>query len=52
MFQKYYNKPIDEDKLKKISEGFYSPAEIINVYIMYKDDSDKFMERLMTNVKI
>jgi SpoVK/Ycf46/Vps4 family AAA+-type ATPase len=52
MFKKYYNKVIDDKKLKKIKNKFYSPAEIINFYIMYKNEPDKFVQRLMMNEKI
>lgn len=51
MFQKYYNKPINKTLLKNINNDFYSPAEIINFYLLYKNDSKKFMERLLTNTK-
>jgi len=51
MFIHYYKKPIDANKLKKIKKYFYSPAEIINCYVLYKDEPNKFMERLMQNKK-
>jgi len=51
MHLQYYNTNIDEEKLKKINVCFYSPAEIINCYVMYKDDSEAFMERLAKNEK-
>lgn len=49
MYKKYYNMDIDETKLKEIKEYFYSPAEIINCYVMYKNEPDEFMFRLMKN---
>jgi SpoVK/Ycf46/Vps4 family AAA+-type ATPase len=51
MYKRYYNVNIDERKLKKIEEKFYSPAEIINCYVMNKDNSRAFIERLMQNEK-
>jgi len=51
MYERYYSERIDERKLKKISEYFYSPAEIINCYVMNKDDSVSFIGRLMKNEK-
>jgi len=51
MFQKYYNKQINKTLLKNINNDFYSPAEIINFYLLHKNDSKKFMERLLTNTK-
>jgi len=35
--------------LKKIKERFYSPAEIINCYVLYKDDPAGFIARLQQN---
>ena len=51
MFQKYYNKQINKTLLKTINNDFYSPAEIINFYLLHKNDSKKFMERLIENRK-
>jgi SpoVK/Ycf46/Vps4 family AAA+-type ATPase len=51
MYKRYYNVNIDERKLKKIADKFYSPAEIINCYAMNKDSPKEFMERLMRNEK-
>ena len=52
IYEKYYNLHIDEKMLKKIKEDYYSPAEIINFYIMYKDDPMLFLERLTKNIKL
>lgn len=46
MYNHYYGLTIDEKRLKKIKERVYSPAEIINRYVMYKDEPDKFIESL------
>jgi len=51
MFTHYYKRPVDKNKLAKIKNEFYSPAEIINCYVLYKDHPNKFMERLMQNKK-
>jgi hypothetical protein len=51
MFTHYYKQPIDNNKLKKIKNEFYSPAEIINCYVLYKDSPANFMDRLMKNKK-
>jgi ATP-dependent 26S proteasome regulatory subunit len=51
MHKRYYNVVIDERKLKKIKDKFYSPAEIINCYVMNKDSPRDFIERLMQNEK-
>jgi len=46
-----YGKNIDNDVLKKINECFYSPAELINIYVTNKEE-DKFVERLLQNKKL
>ena len=51
MYQHYYKLDIDPNHLKKIREFFYSPAEIINCYILHKTEPDKFIERLTKNKK-
>ena len=55
MYYKYFKCAIDERNLKKIKPDFYSPAEIINIYTefkQHKDSKNKFMERLMKNIKV
>jgi hypothetical protein len=51
MYKQYYNENIDERKLKKIRDKFYSPAEIINCYVMNKEEPSMFMSTLMKNEK-
>jgi hypothetical protein len=46
-----FNKEIDTEKLKEIKEFFYSPAELINIYITYKEEN-AFIERLLLNKKV
>ena len=48
----YETSTIDTEMLKKVTPMFYSPAEIINIYLMYKNEPDKFMQRLILNTKI
>lgn len=50
MYTHYYGEEMDADELEKIRDRFYSPAEIINCYIIYKDEPEKFTERLMKNI--
>ena len=52
MYEKYYNMSINKNELKKIENEFYSPAEIINFYVLHKNNPKKFMERLMENKKL
>lgn len=51
MYKRYYNVTIGEKVVKKIKDKFYSPAEIINCYVMYKDDPNAFITRLAKNEK-
>ena len=51
MYKRYYNSCIDDRKLKKIKEYFYSPAEIINCYVMNKNEPNEFIARLQRNEK-
>jgi len=52
MFMHFYGTPIDESLLSKITPGLYSPAEITNLYIMYRDDMEGFMTRVCDNWKV
>jgi hypothetical protein len=38
--------------LKKIKPYFYSPAEIVNLYVGNKDDEQAFLKRLIQNKKV
>ena len=46
-----FEKNIDISVLEKINEHFYSPAELINIYVTHKEE-DKFIERLLQNKKL
>ena len=52
MFMHFYGTPVDESSLSKITPGLYSPAEITNLYIMYREDMEGFMTRLCENQKV
>jgi ATP-dependent Zn protease len=52
MYQHFYKKPMNEKDAAKIKEEFYSPAEIINLYILHKESPTKFIKRLIQNQKI
>lgn len=52
IYEKNYKKTINMDDLKKINSELYSPAEVINIYILYINSSEQFMTRLMENKKI
>lgn len=46
-----FNKEIDNKKLVKIKQFLYSPAELINIYVSYKNEN-QFIQRLMQNKKL
>lgn len=46
-----FNNKIDNTKLLKVKEYFYSPAELINIYVSNKNET-AFMDRLLENKKI
>ena len=51
LYEHLFNQKIDEPTLLLINEYFYSPAELINIYI-YHNDVDRFTERLLMNKKV
>jgi len=52
MYNHLFKKKIDINELNKINDRFYTPAEIINIYINEEQDSDKFIKRLQMNVRV
>jgi chaperone BCS1 len=52
IYSHLFNGLIDQDKLLSISNYFYSPAEILNIYINEDRDSDRFINRLLLNVHL
>jgi len=44
-----FEEKIENEKLQTINEHFYSPAEIINVYMNEERDKEKFISRLCKN---
>ena len=50
MYKHLFEKDIDVELLKNVKEYYYSPAEIINMYVSYKDENE-FMNRLLENRK-
>jgi ATP-dependent 26S proteasome regulatory subunit len=51
MYTHFFGTEIDTEQLKKVNEYFYSPAEIVNIYISTKTEMG-FMSRLLENTKI
>jgi len=46
MFKHFYKREIDTHVLAKIKNKFYSPAQIINYYILNKDNPEEFIKML------
>jgi hypothetical protein len=51
MHHHFFGTEIDTDALKKVKEYFYSPAEIVNMYISFKTEQG-FLARLLRNEKV
>jgi len=51
IYNHLFEKTIDPSILEKINEYFYSPAELINIYVTHKEE-EKFIERLLQNKKL
>ena len=49
MYKHFFDQDLPDDKLSKIPDKFYSPAEIINIYMKENRDKNKFIDRLSTN---
>lgn len=49
MYGHYFKEKINEAMLAQINEHFYSPAEIVNIYVETNYDADAFLNRLILN---
>ena len=49
MYKHLFNEDIEINKLEKIKQHFYSPAEIINIYMNEERNKERFMKRLCKN---
>jgi SpoVK/Ycf46/Vps4 family AAA+-type ATPase len=49
IYEHLFCEVLDEDSLKNITSNFYSPAEIINIYMNEQRDKNKFIDRLSKN---
>lgn len=49
---KYYGKKLKTSQINNIEEYFYSPAEIINIFKLYKNDFSGFVSRLQKNERL
>ena len=51
MYSHLFDNKIDIKMLENVTEYFYSPAELINIFVTYKNE-EQFMKRLLENKKI
>jgi len=51
MHHHFFGTEIDKEALKNVTEYFYSPAEIVNMYISFKSEQG-FLNRLLENKKV
>ena len=49
MYSHLFDEKIENDYLKNIKENFYSPAEIINIYMNEERNKERFINRLCKN---
>jgi len=52
MYQHFYKERLSEKIVGKMKPKFYSPAEIINIYILNKHDPEGFIKRLLLHKKV
>lgn len=52
MYVHLFGDTIEDEKLEKIQECFYSPAEIINIYMNEDRNKERFIQRLNKNEHI
>jgi hypothetical protein len=52
MYQHFYKDRLSKKIVEKMKSKFYSPAEIINIYILNKDDPEGFIKRLLLHKKV
>jgi hypothetical protein len=51
VYMHLFGSKISATKLKKVKENFYSPAELINIYVSHKSENE-FVNRLLLNKKV
>ena len=49
MYKHLFETDIDSDALELVNDKFYSPAEIINIYMNEEQDKERFITRLQLN---
>jgi DNA replication protein DnaC len=49
MYEHLFCETLDQDRLQNTIDNFYSPAEIINIYMSEQRDKNRFIDRLSKN---
>jgi SpoVK/Ycf46/Vps4 family AAA+-type ATPase len=49
MYKQYYKSDIDENILNNIKDGYFSPAEVINFYVLNRENPEKFLDCFIKN---
>jgi ATP-dependent 26S proteasome regulatory subunit len=49
IYKHLFEADIDPTVLEQVNDKFYSPAEIINIYMNEEQDKDRFVKRLQMN---
>jgi SpoVK/Ycf46/Vps4 family AAA+-type ATPase len=49
MYKHLFETSIDPTALEQVNDKFYSPAEIINIYMNEEQDKERFIKRLQLN---
>lgn len=52
IYNHLFEEELDASKLENINDNYYSPAEIINIYMNTDNNKEKFIERLMQNIHV
>jgi len=52
MYNNFFNEDIDESELNKINDNFYTPAEIINIYMNVEHNKEYFLRKLQENTHV
>ena len=49
IYNHFFGEELDDTNLSAINNNYYSPAEIVNIYMNSDNDKEKFIKRLMKN---
>jgi chaperone BCS1 len=52
MYKQFYKSDLDKEIVEKIKDKFYSPAEVINYYVLNRENSEGFIQQLLRNKRI